>query len=108
MHVNAAFTRLTGFLVAEAVGRSLSILYGPNTSSDSLRQMQTLTSTNQDFAISLLCYTKDGTAFVAALNMMLCEEEAAAAPLMLCSLESTTSALSALSKHDNAMSYCEL
>ncbi len=63
-YVNPAFERMTGYPVAEALGRSPRILQGLRTDRALLRQLREDLSTRQSFHGETINYRKDGTEFV--------------------------------------------
>lgn len=63
LSVNAAFETMTGYTQAELVGQSCSILQGPKTSPESIRQIKHSLASDQPFFGELLNYRKDGSTF---------------------------------------------
>ncbi len=61
--VNSAFTRMTGYTAAEAIGLPPSILEGPLTSREAVGQIYEKVSQGQSFHGELINYRKDGSAF---------------------------------------------
>jgi PAS domain S-box-containing protein len=62
VYVNQAFTRVTGYSSEEALGQSLSLLYGPETDSNSVRASEDQLRTGQSQEYELTHYRKDGSA----------------------------------------------
>jgi PAS domain S-box-containing protein len=68
--VNDGFVRLTGYSVAEAVGRNpLDYLYGSSGLQSGLQELRTAISSHQPFSGELLKYRKDGTPFWTQVTM---------------------------------------
>ena len=64
---NDAFTRLTGYTVAEIVGRNCRFLGGPETESDKKELLRTAIEENGQVATELTNYRKDGSKFCNAI-----------------------------------------
>jgi PAS domain S-box-containing protein len=69
VYVNAAFTTLTGYTVAEIIGQTLRILYGPQTERAELEQMRRTLQAGQSFLGEVINYRKDGTTYVSEWQM---------------------------------------
>ena len=61
--VNPAFTRVTGYSAAEAVGRSPRILQGPGTDRSLMRQLMATLKKGEPFYCETVNYNKDGAAY---------------------------------------------
>lgn len=61
--VNPAFTRLTGYPAAEAVGRNCRFLQGEGTDPESVEQLRRAVDNRQAVAVTILNRRKDGTPF---------------------------------------------
>jgi len=66
-YVNAAFERLTGYEQAEAEGRDVRFLRGPETDPEALEDLKQAFRAGRDCSVELVFYHKDGTAFWASL-----------------------------------------
>ncbi|WP_426102155.1 putative bifunctional diguanylate cyclase/phosphodiesterase [Massilia sp. TSP1-1-2] len=62
-YVNRAFENMTGYTSAEVLGRASSILQGPDTNGETLRDKDEALRTSHAFHCELLCYRKDGSTF---------------------------------------------
>jgi diguanylate cyclase (GGDEF)-like protein/PAS domain S-box-containing protein len=62
-YINDAFIRQTGYLKEEVLGRSCSLLQGPDTSQETVDRMRSLLNSNLPFQGEILNYRKDGTTF---------------------------------------------
>jgi diguanylate cyclase (GGDEF)-like protein/PAS domain S-box-containing protein len=60
VYVNPAFSRLTGYSSAEAVGRSPRFLLGPNSDTDARSRIRESVRQNQAVRAEILSYTKSG------------------------------------------------
>ncbi len=63
VYVNPAFERLTGFLPAEAVGRTSSFLLGPEPDVAVMREIRAVLEKGAVYRGRTLCYRKDHSAF---------------------------------------------
>jgi PAS domain S-box-containing protein len=61
--VNPAFTELTGYSRAEALGRNCRFLQGPDTDLAAVERLRAALSANRDCFETLLNYSKDGASF---------------------------------------------
>lgn len=61
LFVNEAFERLTGYTVAEAIGRTPRILQGPGTEPQELRRIKEALKSWKPIRSEILNYTKDGS-----------------------------------------------
>jgi PAS domain S-box-containing protein len=68
--VNEAFERLTGYSAQEAIGRSGSILLGPDSDPDARAHIRGALAAGEPVREELLHYTKDGKAFWAELDIV--------------------------------------
>jgi PAS domain S-box-containing protein len=60
---NAAFERLTGYGNAELIGQNCRLLQGPDTNPAAVAQMRSAIEAQQDMAVDVLNYRKDGGSF---------------------------------------------
>ena len=68
--VNHSFERLTGFTLADAVGRKPGeLLQGPKTNPDVVAQIRTAVRTGSSFAGELLNYRREGSPYWVELNI---------------------------------------
>lgn len=70
LYVNKAFTNITGYDVAEAIGQSPRILQGPKTDRAQLDKIRTALSRQESIQVELLNYRKDGSEFWVELNVV--------------------------------------
>lgn len=63
VHINPAFTRITGYEAHEVLGRDASILEGPLTDPDDLALLQRTVRNGGELKVTLRNYRKDGTMF---------------------------------------------
>ena len=70
IYVNDAFTRLTGYTMPEALGRSPALLQGPASDRGEIGRMRTAIERGEAFTSELLNYRKDGTTYVAEVRIM--------------------------------------
>jgi PAS domain S-box-containing protein len=63
LFVNPAFTRMTGYTAAEALGQTTRLLQGPKSDRADLRQMRDTLRQGQPYAGETIAYRKDGTEF---------------------------------------------
>jgi PAS domain S-box-containing protein len=68
--VNAAFTRLSGYSAEEAVGRSPSLLQGPESDPAEIGRMRLALASGEVFTSELVNYRKDGTTFHVEARVM--------------------------------------
>ncbi len=61
--VNEGFTRKTGYTLHDVVGKKPSILYGPETNTESLERISECNSRGESSTEELLKYTRDGSKF---------------------------------------------
>jgi diguanylate cyclase (GGDEF)-like protein/PAS domain S-box-containing protein len=62
-YVNGAFEAITGYSAADLLGRSCSILQGPETSPSTVQTMRRAMDARLPFHAEMLNYRKDGTSF---------------------------------------------
>lgn len=62
-HVNAAFTRLTGYSAVESVGRNARFLQGPRTDAEAVEAVGAAIREGRETQVELLNYRRDGTPF---------------------------------------------
>ncbi len=60
IYVNAAFTRLTGYDADQVIGRSASILFGPETQAKELSRIEAALASAKPARSELLVYTREG------------------------------------------------
>ena len=63
IYANAGFERLTGYSVAEVIGRNCRFLQGSGTDSEALEQLRTAIKQQRTVTVTLLNYRKDGSPF---------------------------------------------
>jgi PAS domain S-box-containing protein len=63
LFVNPAFTRMTGYSAAEALGQTPRMLLGPKSDRAELRQMRDALGRGESYAGETIAYRKDGTEF---------------------------------------------
>lgn len=61
--VNAAYSRMTGYTAAEAIGATPVILHGPRTDANLVSQLRQNLAAGNAFAGQMINYRKDGTEF---------------------------------------------
>ncbi|MFH1498267.1 MAG: response regulator [Verrucomicrobiota bacterium] len=69
LYANPAFTRLTGYTLAEIVGGTCSFLQGPQTDPQTVALMRDALTAGRPFEGELLNYRKDGTSFWNQLSL---------------------------------------
>ena len=67
--VNEAFQRMTGYAADEILGRNCRFLQGPDTDPAAIDLVRTALATQEDVAVELINYKKDGTPFWNALYL---------------------------------------
>ncbi len=67
--VNAAFTRMTGYPVAEAIGNTPQMLQGPHTDRAELGRINAALQLHEPVVVELWNYRKDGTEFRAEISL---------------------------------------
>jgi diguanylate cyclase (GGDEF)-like protein/PAS domain S-box-containing protein len=70
VYVNPAFTRLTGYDVAEALGRSPRFLQGPETSQSTRVAMREALAAGRRVHVEILNYTKEGLRYWADISIV--------------------------------------
>ena len=63
VHANASFTRMTGYPLEEAVGKTPRMLQGPGTDRSKLDEIRAALESWSPVRVELLNYRKDGTEF---------------------------------------------
>lgn len=63
VHINPAFTRITGYAAHEILGRDASMLEGPLTDADDLAMLARTVQNGGEFKVTLKNYRKDGSLF---------------------------------------------
>lgn len=63
IYCNPAFEKITGYSLAEAMGRNCRFLQGPDTDPDALNQIRVALQEQHDCKVTLKNYRKDGTPF---------------------------------------------
>src|SRR6202021_1247903 len=64
-YVNPAFTELTGYSSAEALGHSAALLNGPKTSWTAIEECESAISQGKPCSVTLIHYCKDGSEYSA-------------------------------------------
>ena len=64
MFVNPAFTKMTGYLASEVVGKTPRILQGPKTDAKTLARLRQNLQAGQAFSGETINYRKDGSEFI--------------------------------------------
>jgi PAS domain S-box-containing protein len=67
--VNAAFTRMTGYSAAEAIGRNCRFLQGRDTDKDGIERMRRAVATGRAVTATIRNYRKDGRTFWNEINI---------------------------------------
>ena len=70
LYVNQAFTRITGYDLAEVLGRTPRLLQGPKTDRSQLDKIKTAIQEQKPVQVELLNYRKDGSEFWVELNIV--------------------------------------
>ncbi len=76
LFVNEAFTRLSGYSLAEAVGRSPGLLQGPESDRGEIARMRRCLGLGEVFTSELVNYRKDGSPFHVEVRIMPIRNEA--------------------------------
>ncbi|MGE0160398.1 MAG: EAL domain-containing protein [Gemmatimonadales bacterium] len=103
VYVNAAFTRITGYMESEILGRSFSVLAGPSTDQGSLQAMHHFMRAGESAAAELVAHRKDGREFLLAWQAAPIASSAGGAPSFVSILRDVTgerNAQQALSRAD--------
>jgi PAS domain S-box-containing protein len=66
---NAAFTRITGYTAAEAIGRNCRFLQGRDTDRDAVERMRRAVAVGRAITVTLRNYRKDGRTFWNEVNI---------------------------------------
>ncbi|MFC9710281.1 ATP-binding protein [Paenibacillus sp. NPDC056933] len=69
MFVNEYFTQLTGYSAEESIGQNCRFLQGPETDTDTVKQIREALEKQQSMKIDILNYTKNGQKFWNELNI---------------------------------------
>ena len=75
IYVNEAFTRMTGYAPAEALGRTPRLLFGPRTDRSQLNNVRQALAAATAARVELVNYRKDGSAYWVDINFMPIVEE---------------------------------
>ena len=70
VYVNPAFTEMTGYTAAEAIGRSSHLLQGPKSSRSALEKIRAAQENCQPVTVEVTNYRKDGTEFEVEFSIM--------------------------------------
>jgi two-component system cell cycle sensor histidine kinase/response regulator CckA len=76
LYVNNAFCAMSGYAREEVVGRSLSVLRGPDSSAATLDELRAALDAGQPLRTEILNYRKNGTAYWADLTLELVRDAA--------------------------------
>jgi PAS domain S-box-containing protein len=68
-YVNPAFTKLTGYTAAEAVGKPATLLHGQRTDQKRIAESETALQEGKPFESTILHYRKDGSEYVSRILM---------------------------------------
>jgi len=63
IYVNEGFERMTGYPVAEALGRNCRFLQGPDSDANAVAEIRAALREHRECVVEILNYRKDGTAF---------------------------------------------
>ncbi|EIE21789.1 hypothetical protein COCSUDRAFT_17195 [Coccomyxa subellipsoidea C-169] len=69
IYANEAFARITGYSVAESLGKNCRFLQGPGTDEAPLEELRRATRQGQACVVQLMNYRKNGDAFVNYLSV---------------------------------------
>ena len=69
VYVNPAFTQMTGYQTAEAIGKGYLMLYGEHSEPQALRSLSAALNRHKEFEMTLLSYRKNGSTFWKKLSM---------------------------------------
>jgi len=69
IYVNAAFERLTGYTQADASGRNIDLLTGPETDPHAIEELMAAFRERREASVMMLSYRKDGSTFWDALTI---------------------------------------
>jgi len=69
-YVNPAFTRMTGYLQEELIGKCPKLLNGPKTDLNTIAKIMASVRANQPIRVELLDYRKDGTEFWSEMSIV--------------------------------------
>jgi len=75
LYVNPAFTRMTGYLPEEVVGKTPDLLLGPQTDRETLSRLEEALQNGEPTVVELLNYRKDGSAFWVELSVVPVKDE---------------------------------
>src|SRR3972149_11799143 len=63
IYVNQGFERMTGYLVADVLGRNCRFLQGPETDAAAVAEIRAALSEHRECLVEVLNYRQDGTTF---------------------------------------------
>ena len=75
LFANPAFTRTTGYELAEIIGKTPRILQGPESSAEARKKLRTALETWTPVEVEILNYKKDGTPFWVELSIVPVSDE---------------------------------
>ncbi len=70
LYVNAAFTRMTGYTLADMLGKSPRLLQGPGTDRAVIGMVRTAIETQTAISVEIRNYRKDGSDYLAELSVV--------------------------------------
>ena len=76
IHVSQKWCAVTGFLVCDVIGQTLTLLQGQNTCHETLRHLRDEVTARKTFTVRLLNYTKQGRPFLNTLMLSPLEDDA--------------------------------
>ena len=85
IYANAGFEKLTGYSVAEVIGRNCRFLQGPGTNPEAVEELRTAIRNKRAVTVILLNYRKDGTPFWNRLAITPVRDAAGAVTHFTCS-----------------------
>ncbi len=63
IYVNEGFERMTGYAIADVLGRNCRFLQGPDTDPDAVAEIRAAVAEQRECIVEILNYRRDGTAF---------------------------------------------
>lgn len=81
--VNSAFTKLTGYAAARAVGRNCRFLQGPGTDPADVQALREGIAGGREFTVEILNYKADGTPFLNSVQIVPLRDENGQSSLLM-------------------------